>query len=845
MATLTNLSHFELFRILDYMKWNCERQNSLESVHLIKYLDIFNFALTCKKLRRIVWDWSKDIYYQLEINPLHKHLHKDMNVSFNKIHSILKRTTKKGKENINDVFIASLMKEVTLNSIELTYKPQEHITNHEEIFERYLKAIRGERSRRQFCVLNPNAVKNLGDLLTKSDIDDQSGYLFFNHDQSIKVKELILDIAELNMGERAIAKDKIILDLQKLKRLQGIIKEIKDCNLCCSEDRKEFTILSQEIILKIRIITEVKDRGRWDNIERIEYEPLDSKQKAKIRRIFMDISDGLILDDFIKNFKSLKSSIFPQVRHIIMDLAEKNDIMILGPKNVPKFKNVTINICDRRISDLGLFRHISKLSLTASFEIADLIEFCKQNQSLVSLDINVSSFADHRYLSEIADHCPLLKQLKFVLNDNAGEKEYVRLANLVRLQQLEIVKTPSHTDDMENYSDLDFEGLTPKRLRIEPENEALSGNINNTFESNVALHELLKAILAKKRSLLVNLALKFDVEDEIVQTISKIKSLRVLQCGLCDVNSITHLKDSPVLGHLSLFNKGHLISEDIVHLLKKQVNVSSLDAKMNLSQRGSLYIETNNAAIYTNINVEPLLKIKNLNCVIMSNDLFKLRGSCLVRLLEQGVWFKTRSCQMNLDSSIKELYIYYDIDPILEFPLPEVKNLKSFLFFKASPPESVLNQLIEDHAKTLEELNISLPQTLFELDKDVWLNEPKVKMLSSFTSLKYISCGLQKLKDIQHLANLTNLEKIIISSKHDPKFVGFSRFLTPVLQKCIKLNYLEIKIVPKGLTRKFLISLHRIVFKERHQETQISLEVCLTLSAKTNLTENQVGIIKN
>ncbi|KAH8329678.1 hypothetical protein KR074_011548, partial [Drosophila pseudoananassae] len=454
MATLTSLSHFELFRILDYMKWNCERQNSLQSIHLIKYLDIFNFALTCKKLRRIVWDWSKDIYYQLEINPLHKHLHKDMNVSFNKIHSILKRTTRKGKENIIDIFLASIMKEVTLNSIELTYKPQENITNHEEIFEMFLKAIRGETARRQFCVLNPNALKNLGDLL---------------------------------------------------------------------------------------------------------------------------------------------------------------------------------------ISDLGHFRHISKLSLTASFEIADLIEFCKQNPSLVSLDINVSSFADHRYLSEIADHCPLLKQLKFVLNDNAGEKEYVRLANLVRLQKLEIVKTPSHTDDMENYSDLDFEGLTPKRLRIEPENEALSGNINNTFESNVALHELLKAILAKKRSLLVNLALKFDVEDEIVQTIAKIKSLRVLKCGLCDYNSITHLKDSPVLSQLSLLNKGHLISEDIVHLLKKQVKVSSLDAKMNLSQRGSLYIETNNAAIYTNINVEPLLKIKNLNCVTMSNDLFKLRGSCLVRLLEQGV----------------------------------------------------------------------------------------------------------------------------------------------------------------------------------------------------------------
>lgn len=176
MTTLMSLSHYELFRILDYMKWNCERQHSLESIHLVKYLDIFHFASTCTRLRRIVWDWSKDTYYQLWIDPLQKDRHKHWTVPFNNIHSILKRTTKKGKENIIDTYIAAMMKDLTLNSIKITYEPQENIMNHEEIFEKLLKAIRGEGARRQFCVLNRNALKNLGDLL----LTNTGNYILFS-----------------------------------------------------------------------------------------------------------------------------------------------------------------------------------------------------------------------------------------------------------------------------------------------------------------------------------------------------------------------------------------------------------------------------------------------------------------------------------------------------------------------------------------------------------------------------------------------------------------------------------------------------------------------------------------
>lgn len=464
------------------------------------------------------------------------------------------------------------------------------------------------------------------------------------------------------------------------------------------------------------------------------------------------------------------------------------------------------------------------------------MEFCKQNQSLISLDINVPRFADHRHLSEIVGHCPLLKKLKFVLNDNAGEKDYVRLANLDRLQQLEIVKPPSHADIFEE----EEEDSDKKRPRIERDSEikALSEGINQYFESNVALHELLKAISDRKRSLLSKLALKFYVEDEIVKTIAKIKSIRLLECGLCDVNSINHLKDSPVLNRLVLLNKGHLICNDIVHLLNKQVNVLSLDTKMSSYKRGYVHIETNNADIYKNINAEPLLNIDNLECIYLSNDLIELPGF-VKALLEKGVQLNSinSSYKMFFEPTRRKLTVY---DPNSELPLPVVENLKSFSYFVFTLSDEILLKLLMDHSKTLEEIQILSPTSMFSLDKDVWLHEAQVKILASFTCLKYIACGLKKLKDIQHLVNLTNLEEIEILSEHDPKFVSFSRFLTPVLQKCKKLSCLEIKIVSKSLTRKFLTSLQYIVLKERQSVSQNLLEVCLTLRPKPALTENQV-----
>jgi len=139
----------------------------------------------------------------------------------------------------------------------------------------------------------------------------------------------------------------------------------------------------------------------------------------------------------------------------------------------------------------------------------------------------------------------------------------------------------------------------------------------STLEQPIPILQLLRAFSEKKRSKLIRLCLKFDIDDEMVQVIAKIKGLRMLECGFCDPKSIRHLVQHPTLNRLSILNKGHLVTDDIADLLRKQVTVSSHDAKMLLSARGYLGICTRNnsyAEIYRSVNFEVLLKIYRSFC---------------------------------------------------------------------------------------------------------------------------------------------------------------------------------------------------------------------------------------
>ncbi|XP_052845209.1 LOW QUALITY PROTEIN: uncharacterized protein LOC128257942 [Drosophila gunungcola] len=686
MTTITDISHYDLFRILDYMKTNCEIQNGNESVDAIKYADIFNLAATCKIFRRIVWDWSKSMYRRLELDLLHVLPHKNLTVKFIEIHETLKRATKQKRDRYMDIYIGAMMGNPLLKTIELSYNTQKFISTHESIFEEIVKGLQG-----------------------------------------------------------------------------------------------------------------------------------------------------------------------------------KADRIILDPYKIPKFKEIIVDIGDRRIENLGLFRNISKLSLKAHFEMIDLEEFCSNNPSLVTLEVNVNRFSDHGKLAQIVRHCPNLKQLKFLLNDNVTDNSYVGLALLDKLTQLEIDWKPIfdevqfYLDEVEDWhraQDLEMdEDFTIKRPRMDTEYESLLTGVSD-LQRSIPVLQLLKAFSEKKKSKLIQLCLKFDIDDEMVQVIANIKGLRMLECGFCDPRSIRHLKGHPTLNRLTMRNKGHLVSEDIADLLSKQVTVSSFDTKMFFSSRGHLSIFTRDAQIFRFVSFEPFLQLENLKSLRLPVEMIVSMESTLHLFLELGVQIKSEACDIDLDPKKRSFKIMYDREYFKkELALPLVNNVRSFKLLSINMPTcNIFLKLAKHNLQTLNEIYISSPFTIFENSKDTYLTQSVVEALVTLSCLRKISCLFQKFIYILPLAQLKDLVEIEVLSEHHPKDIYFPRCLEPLLQNCRKLSSFQIKVPTNGITKKFLKSLQATVIANRDPDMQEDLQFILNLKCAThktkeelmsapNMTENQIKLI--
>nr|XP_016996995.2 uncharacterized protein LOC108057307 [Drosophila takahashii] len=552
------------------------------------------------------------------------------------------------------------------------------------------------------------------------------------------------------------------------------------------------------------------------------------------------------------------------LRRVVWDWSrEMYDRLEIDLLHVMPLKKWTVQFIEihenHQISGLGQFRNISKLSITASFEVIDLVEFCCNNPSLVSLEVNVNRFSDQGKLTQIVRHCPNLKQLKFQLNDNVWDNGYVGLALLQKLQHLEIEKPPvpeefhfllPDEEEMEIDEELtskrshkpqqmDAEAdFTSKRSRMDPEYESLIEGVSN-LEQSIPVLQLLRAFSEKKKSKLIRLCLKFDIDDEMAEVIGKIKGLRMLECGFCDPKSIRHFVRHPTLNRLSILNRGHLVTDDIAEILSKQVTISSFDAKMFLSVRGHLGIWTRDAEIYRYVNFEPFVKLENLKTIGLSNEMLVSMESQLLRFLELGMLIKASDCEISLQPQTRELKMFYSRDYVHEeFPLPWVKNVRSFKVLLANmPTPHLFLNLSTINLKTMQEIYIGAPYSIFAMPKDGSLNKSGVEALATLRCLRKITCGLQKFIYILPLAELKDLEDLVILSEHHPKDVYFPKCLEPLLKNCRKLNSFQIKVPVNGITKKFFASLQNAVVKYRQEE--IDIIICLKCQPYKTLNETE------
>ncbi|KMY99333.1 uncharacterized protein Dsimw501_GD12687, isoform A [Drosophila simulans] len=304
-------------------------------------------------------------------------------------------------------------------------------------------------------------------------------------------------------------------------------------------------------------------------------------------------------------------------------------LKILQIKCNSKPIELILNIPGREIRNLHGFRNISKLILTASIEISDLEKFCLYNPKLSTLEVNQSHFSDHGKLAQIVPHCSNLKNFKFILDDNARDNDYVRLSRLNRLQKLKILLPEKN----ENYMEIDIESHEEEDMGMYSEE---IGAVS-TYTRSIPIFQLLKALHEKEKSTLRELCLGFDIDDEMVQIISKLNELRGLECGFYDPKSVRHFVQHPNLKRLSTLNKASIVTDDYAALLEKQCTVSNLDTKIIFNAKGNLSIFTEKVDILRLGNCESFLKLKNLKKIYVPDKMIKYEESTLDRFLALGV----------------------------------------------------------------------------------------------------------------------------------------------------------------------------------------------------------------
>ncbi|EDV51624.2 uncharacterized protein Dere_GG13795 [Drosophila erecta] len=630
VKTIFDIIHFAYFRILDILKENCERQNGDEPLAPLKYADIFNFAVSCQKFRRIVWDWSLSMYQSLEIDLLYVVPHKKITVQFEEIHKSLQGATKQKRDLYMDTYIKSMMGNSHLRVIKLHYNDPDYNMEHSSIFE------------------------------------------------------------EIVMG------------------LQG-----------------------------------------------------------KAKRITLDTD------------------------------------------KIPKFKELIVDIAYYEIRNLHLFRNISKLILTASFAISDLKKFCINNPSLVYLEVNQCHFSDFGKLSEIVPHCRNLKNLKFLLDDNPWDNDYVGLSRFKTLRQLEIVTTTANIPKFQ---------LPDKNE--EWHNEFTGGGVHwSSSLQSISILKLLTALREKEKSTLIKLCIGFDIDDQLAQAIAKIKSLRMLECGFCDPKSIRHIARHPQINRISILSTNPLVNDDISALVENKVIVSNLDLKFRF-EGSVLSCEGNDESFWLD-NLEPFLKLKNLKKLILPVKTIVFMESTMVRFLEQGVKIICDDCDISLDPQERTLKIESSLDDVLPFSFPA--NLRCIILeTEYVPTIQHLLHLSKSNFETLQELEI---YTSFENDFNEHLNKAAAEALPTLKCLRKISCGFKKLIYTLPLAQLKDLESIVVLSEHHPKNVSLSRCLYPILRNCNKLSFFQMRIPVDGITKKFVLSLEKVVLMTRDQGSQGEDEV--------------------
>ncbi|KAH8257357.1 hypothetical protein KR038_007664, partial [Drosophila bunnanda] len=820
-TNILSLNSFCLYNIFRRIKINCENIPCAEDA-LGKYLDLMNFAISCKTLTKVFSEWDPELYEQLRLTLALDFLNRAplINVNLSNLYKYTHNQSKSEQKLFWSAYLNAITENNELEAVKVIYKPAEYYPEHLDRFEALLNVLKDKSTLRELHII-------------------LKGYSFEN----VKIEGL----ETLHLDARMNVNDLILLcqrnpNLRRLKltsaELYGRLSDIVPyCNhleyltisMKDGQDAAQYAPLAQLPRLRYLTLLGEPEEGSLLKLFRGLRETLI--QHISIPNIYVTFEEQYALSEIssLTSIKYCPRDISEDLRLAYVPTKFRKTYRLFRPQkkcNQMDFETVKYriraSINTRRIDSLEIANNVNLLlkgknalewygllhssqfyvegwitiddlgllpetySKTPYFEVSKL----ELSKDMPITQKEIDTLAAYPCITCIRCHLHQLEQMIAVkLQHLNGFDACTRRVDRIRTEQCEVRVVNINHPDWTLVLDF-FEKDVSINVRIFTPLINLR-NLKSLViaKSSVSLGELYKNFASMKTHVLEYLRVGFLGPDEVAE-VAKIRSLKELECGFfC----------SRFIDHLATMNQLELLTITV----HPQGRLRALFKALASRQDPTLRCLTVERTSLTFEEVDELARINSL--VILELGLrdeqdwqhspshkpgsqyqyirychkCKLppMGSEHIQHLIHTKALPFVPDEARFDTQVKFLTELYATSTPLNLNLLAKLPLLRYLsiFFEYSHP------VVENLVRTLA---VIAPQRM----RKITFGSQDFKLISQFEELQYLDTYLYHFKDIDSFGLLSNLKELCLNNPQ-----GIDMY--PILTNLKELPYFESLIV--------------------------------------------------
>ncbi|KAH8370857.1 hypothetical protein KR093_005222, partial [Drosophila rubida] len=869
-----NLNSVCIIEILKQITKNCEINKLTHGFDKLCYTDLINFVLSCEWFRDVFWQWNSRLYESLEIEQTYLAQSKRIIVDFTKLYKRLENSTQSDKDAFWSIYVNSIKQNTRLQQIELRYSANECDKYDSKIVDLIVDCLE-DKGRIKILIINMNGcclrklpkLRHLQQLTLNANIDAShlADYCRFNKN---------LTRLDLMNKEQSAELVYIIRHCKKLKDLSFVIKK----NLSDSE----YIELSKYFNLVNLRILGVHESGSLCPL----IKALATKQSSRLAKLVIDVAPLDIieiaqaceirsLEEFRCRFVNLPhfDLLIYRVKgndYVNLNFQQETDATDLAfLADLPKLQSLRTHGRHKQGTLKSLFQAIAAketphLQRLKTFKLQKEIKTPFNNDEMQALlkiktlDTLSCSFADERPM-DLTAQLPNLTVVKIeshkeanlllaVLAGCANEITFTRFFREITYNKKEsklTITNSSYENDVFDAQEYAVLAQLPQLKSLHIVGKHKPGTFKDLFAAlaltaNGTLQEIIF-----RNEFEFERSKKLFINNEETEEIIKIASIKKLQCGFIDEQSIKLLAKliKPQELNITSYRDGAL--EPFLQELAS-LPFSSLQ-KLCLSGRSLKYEEIAEVAKVKSLksldcafadgqNVEVLAQLDQLEELTIKIDecsslvtLFQALASTASKTL-QYLKIADRSIsfeEMQFITQIKNLRnLCCSFDNIESIKLlTHLSALRELLIeFDQCDAEGIeiLAQLTNltgldiksPEIGSLHHLLTKLPHLESLIIRENDIDASELAAIMSLKSLRRLQCGFNKTPRNENLEALRKLEVIEITSYLyiDNNY----QFLLNLLHNCRELKSIVLHYSNRFVSLEFMIDALRILKEVRN-----------------------------